>query len=373
MFRKTFIIPLFITLMGTSLIAESPLKQDHGVTVDGDWYSCKEDYLRSPVFRENGLRCGTPVFEERAELLVPEGWIPRGISGDCTSGTTDPSATWDPNTLLQIPVVVHVITNSAGTQGVISDEMVQSGIDILNEDFLAMVGTNGANGNYSGIRFVLAATDPGGLPTNGITNHANDTWFNDSGAYWNTIAWDPNVYMNVYTNKAGGNLGYVPFLPADGGGAFVGAANDRVVILWDSFGRDAPIGSPYNLGRTLTHEVGHYLGLEHTFNGGCASGGSPGCYSNGDLICDTNPEQSPASRPCFVGASSSCGSVDPTDNYMDYSDDICMEQFTAEQMRRNRCSLTEYRPNLYFVVPTDPVFDDGFESGDTTAWSATQS
>ena len=105
-------------------------------------------------------------------------------------------------------------------------------------------------------------------------------------------------------------------------------------MLWSSIGLNAPIGPPYNLGRTTTHEVGHYLGLYHTFDGGCAP--ASGCNTNGDLICDTNPESSPNFSPCNR---STCGSPDPTNNYMDYSDDICMTEFTEEQARRMRCTL----------------------------------
>jgi hypothetical protein len=114
-----------------------------------------------------------------------------------------------------------------------------------------------------------------------------------------------------------------------------------VRILYSAFGLNAPIGYPYDEGRTTTHEVGHYLGLYHTFQGGCAS--ASGCYTNGDLICDTNPEASPNSFPC---SNSSCGSPDPTTNYMDYSYDTCMTEFTAEQNRRMRCTLVNWRVDL---------------------------
>ena len=97
------------------------------------------------------------------------------------------------------------------------------------------------------------------------------------------------------------------------------------------------------MGRTLTHEIGHYLGLFHTFQGGC---GSAACYTSGDLICDTNAESGP-NFSCAGSPPSSCCSVDPIDNYMDYSDDLCMEKFTAEQVNRMRCSLINWRPLLY--------------------------
>ncbi len=309
-------------------------------------------------------RCGTPSPAARAGAI---GLF--GIPSDCSATTTNPSGDYDPTVIYQIPVVVHIIMTSDCATGVISDAMAQSQIDILNEDFLALAGTNGENGTYSAIQFVLATTDPDGDPTTGITRDCNTTWFNDGGSYWNTLAWDPNRYLNMYTNNGGGALGYVPFLPADGGGTFVGTAGDRVVVLWDTFGRNAP-QAPFDLGRTATHEVGHYLGLEHTFTGGCSTATPPGCYSAGDLICDTNPESSPTFG--CPGSRTTCSVAAPFDNYMDYSDDICMEKFTPEQMRRMRCSLVNYRPNLFTIVtPGDPLFDDGFESEDTSAWSTT--
>ena len=262
----------------------------------------------------------------------------RGTSSDCAYGWTNPTSDYDATFVYDIPVVVHIIQRTNGT-GAITDAKVQSQIDILNEDFLALAGTNGANGTYCAIQFHLATVDPSGNTTNGITRSTNDTWFNDSGSYWNSLAWDTNEYLNIYTNSAAGYLGYVPDLPQ---GGIVGSNADRVVILWSSFGRNGPIGPPYNQGRTTTHEVGHYFGLWHTFDGGCASVSN--CYNNGDRICDTNAE----SQPVFgcPGSKTSCSSPDPYHNYMDYSDDLCMEEFTPEQMRRIRCTIEFWRSNL---------------------------
>jgi hypothetical protein len=277
-------------------------------------------------------RCMVPELDVDAWRDI-EGFLP---PSDCSNSSTNPAEEYDPaQNVFRIPCVVHVIRNTEGTLGDIPIDRVISGIRILNEDMLALTGTNGENGTDCQIEFFLAEVDPNGNPTNGITFSNNTTWYNDGGNYYNSLAWDPNNYLNIYTNTASGNLGYVPFLPANGN---VGSLADRVVVLWESYGENAPIGFPYNLGRTLTHEVGHYLGLNHTFNG-CESGS---CSTGGDLICDTAPQNSPTSG-C---TGSSCSGTAPDDNYMDYSYDECMEKFTPIQARRMRCTLLNWRTEL---------------------------
>ncbi len=311
------------------------------ISVGGQSFPTWSAFVESPSFRKNGRRCGTPPLDPQHAanaLLAPS---------DCAYSSTTPKAEYDPTFIYTIPVVVHVIQRTSGT-GYISPAKVQTQIDILNEDFLALPGTNGANGNDGMIQFELATVDPSGNPTTGITYSSNNTWYNDGGNYWNTLAWDTNRYLNIYTNSAQGYLGYVPDLPQ---GGIVGSNSDRVVILWSSFGRNGPIGPPYNQGRTTTHEVGHYLGLWHPFDGGCHSGS---CYTNGDTICDTNKESSPT-WGC-PGSQSSCGSSDPFHNYLDYSDDLCMWEFTNEQINRMRCTLENWRPDLYRLDdPGNPV------------------
>ncbi len=295
------------------------------------------EYAASDFFQRNNLRCGGGL----GSLQGFEASTILGLQADCTNSSTNPAAQYAPSVArYRIPVVVHVLMSSTG-QGAISDAMVQSQIDILNQDFLALPGSNGAPGTDVQVEFYLATTDPSGNPTTGITRTTNTTWFNDGGTYYSTLAWDTNNYLNIYTNTAGGNLGYA-YVP--NGGGVVGNSFDRVVILWSAFGNNAPIGAPYNKGRTTTHEVGHYLGLQHTFQGGCA--GTTNCYANGDLICDTLPE----SQPNFGCSQTTCGDPDPVTNYMDYSEDLCMNNFTSDQTRRMRCTLESWRVNLAEIV-----------------------
>lgn len=289
-------------------------------------------YVQSPFFQEHGLRCGSD------RLPHP---LTRGLPSDCNSSNTSIEAQYDPQggVTYVIPVVFHILRRSNGTTGEVSDTRINQQIDVLNEDFGAFGA--GAPGTNTRIQFTLA----------GVTRHSNDTWYNDGGSYYNTIAWDTDEFLNVYTNTAGGNLGYA-YVPS--GGGVVGNSFDRVVVYWSTVGRPAPYGQPYHLGRTLTHEVGHYLGLYHTFQGGCVSVSN--CFHNGDLICDTSPESGPNFSPC---TRTTCGDPDPTRNYMDYSDDVCMDNFTPNQAFRMRCTLSNFRVNLADVAPPLPGLATG--------------
>ena len=287
-------------------------------------------------------RCGTP---ERVAL--PAGF--QVAPSDCGYWTNSPQPEYEPTFFYDIPVVFHVIQDSSG-EGFLSADTIQDQIDILNEDFGALPGTPGAPGNDAKIRFFLATTDPSGAPTTGITYTTNNNWFVDSGNYWGPLAWDTNRYMNVYTNAPPCCYGYVSGFPSEG---IAGQDDDRVVLWWEAVGRDPTVGWPLNMGRTATHEVGHYLGVYHTFEGGCGSN----CSTTGDLICDTNQQQSSTSG--CPGSKSSCGSPDPIHNYMDYADDSCLWEFTPEQVNRLRCTLQHWRPDLFVTSTAQEVVRAG--------------
>ncbi|MEO1008071.1 MAG: zinc metalloprotease [Planctomycetota bacterium] len=315
-----------------------PRPDDGPITFQGQTYDSWAEVAFSGYFNHDHTRCG--FVDERDELgMAGVGGGSFDSRNDCTLSSTTPRPRYEPSEgLYRVPVVVHIIRRSDG-RGDMSDARVRSQIDILNEDFRAIPGSLGGDGADVGIEFYLATEDPDGMPTTGITRTTNNTWFRDQGDYWTPLHWDTNRYLNIYTNEASGALGYVPGLPQ---GGIVGRTNDRVVVLYSSFGRDAPL-FPFDQGRTATHEVGHWLGLYHTFSGGCGSATS--CNTTGDLICDTNGQNSPTFG--CPSASSSCGLPAPFDNYMDYSDDRCMERFTPEQANRMRCTLENWRPDAY--------------------------
>lgn len=249
--------------------------------------------------------------------------------------------------IIYIPVVVHVIHNgdAYGVDENITDEQIQSQITVMTQDYRKMLGTPGYNTNPIGadiqIEFVLAKSDPNGNPTNGINriNMCQDSW--DMASINQTVKpstiWDPTQYMNMWSVRFGGGdadtLGYAQF-PSNNTDAAT-ANTDGVVAGFSYFGSSAlyPAGNftaPYDRGRTMTHEVGHFLGLYHTFQGACA--GNNG--TSGDFCADT-PAVAQPNFGCTAGTDS-CpgGGLDMIQNYMDYTDDTCMNIFTNDQKSR---------------------------------------
>lgn len=227
---------------------------------------------------------------------------------------------------ITIPVAFHIITNNAGV-GMVDYWQLEAQIDTMNASF---AGT--------GFNFHLFSVD----------TTANTTWYNgnDEDGFKRALAVDPARVLNFYIAGLGGGLlgwAYLPWsFPED---------NDLhgVVVLNESF----PGGSaaPFNLGATGTHEVGHYLGLYHTFSGGC--------NPPGDEVEDTPYQQSPTSG-CPQGRDSCpAPGEDPIHNYMDYSSDACMYEFTPGQADRMNWAVQNYKPSLLTGF-TAPQFPESF-------------
>jgi hypothetical protein len=342
--------------------AEVEYRADGSVRVGTEVFATREAFHHSALFQDSGARCGTPARNpDVMDAISPS---------DCGRNSTTINQDYNDNRTLVIPVVFHVIKKTDGT-GDISAALIQSQVDILNEDFNALAGTPGAMGTNAKFQFVLAKLDPMGNPTTGIDVVTNNTFFADPGSSGTntmkrTLKWDPTRYFNIYTNNAGGGgiLGYATFPSEEAGGP-----EDGVVLNWIYVGRNAPNSAPYDMGRTATHEVGHYLGLYHTFQSGCGSATAP--FTSGDLIGDTAREAQP-NYGC-TPVSSGCGGMSPIENYMDYSRDACMTKFTVQQVNRMRCSMINYRwintpPTAAFTYTT-AALDATFTSTSTDAES----
>ncbi len=233
---------------------------------------------------------------------------------------------------LTIPVVVHVLYNTTAQN--ISDAQIASQIAVMNEDFQKLNADvsktpsafAGLAANAS-IAFVLAKRDPNGLATTGIERKSTTVtgWGTDdrmkSTATGGLNAWNSGAYLNVWVcNLSGGILGYAQFP----GGA---ASTDGIVIRTSAFGRNGSAAAPFNLGRTATHEVGHWLNLRHIW--GDASCGN-------DLVSDT-PTQQTSNTGCPTFPKRTCGNTTNGDmfmNFMDYTDDACMYMFSTGQSSR---------------------------------------
>jgi len=252
-----------------------------------------------------------------------------------------------------IPVVVHVVHNgdALGTGENITDAQVQSQIQVFNEDFGKLTGTPGdGSGVDTDIRFCFAQVDPNGNPTNGIThdNLGQATWDSmadiDANLKPATI-WDPTKYLNLWTCRFGGGmsstLGYAQFPTGSGlngmpstGCDSAEASSDGVISAYSTFGSrtiypsGSYAGTSYDKGRTMTHELGHMLGLRHIW-------GDTGACTNDDFCADT-PDATGANFGCVTTDSCPADGLgnDQSENYMDYSDDSCMDMFTQDQKDR---------------------------------------
>lgn len=253
-----------------------------------------------------------------------------------------------------VTIPVHVIIchppgQAVGTGVNFPIDHVESQITVLNEDFRR---TNSDASNTPSvfpaadveIEFCLASTDPDGNPTDGITRYAtNENLSSNEFSIKSATGWDRNTYLNIWVGpNLGGILGWA-YLPSTGG--LPNATLDGVVTASTTFGGPGyGTNVPYHLGRTTTHEVGHYLGLRHVWgNGGCGSD---------DNIADT-PIQNSSNFGCPNHPSPSCNNGgDMFMNYMDYVNDNCMNAFTTGQGNRMHDILNSSRSSLLNAAAT---------------------
>ena len=240
-----------------------------------------------------------------------------------------------PNEIISIPVVIHLLFNT--NEQNISDDQVRSQIDVLNRDFRRM-NVDAANTPASfkpfaadtRIMFCLAQVAPDGRSTKGIVRKytSKEFFLGDDGMKYSAAggddAWDNKKYLNIWVcSLFGRSLGYAtpPGGPAD---------KDGVVINFDVFGTKGIVRYPYDKGRTTTHEVGHWLGLKHIW-------GDSNCGT--DDVDDT-PRQLGYNYGCpsfpHVTSCSQTANGDMFMNFMDFTDDACMNMFTSGQKMKMR-------------------------------------
>lgn len=246
--------------------------------------------------------------------------------------------------IITIPVVVHVIWKGAPEQ--ISMAQVQSQIDVLNRDYRKQNPDTSQIPQIfhlvaadCQIQFCLAQQDPMGNPFNGVEYHQTTIDSFSVGNQMKVIptgipAWNPQKYLNLWVCRlASSTLGFStippPILPFD----------DGCVIDFRAFGTIGTATPPYHLGRTATHEIGHWLGLQHI------DGNASGCGT--DDGCDDTPLQDHQNFGCPSFPHVSCAPIsDMFMNYMDYTDDVCMHMFSVCQGGKMFVTLYQLRDSI---------------------------
>ena len=313
------------------------------------------------------IRCLTNEYEQYLKVNNPsrqnasnfEAWIAPKIA-EMKASKPDNTAI-----VITIPVVVHVIHNgdAIGVNENISDAQILSQITVLNQDFRKLVGTPGYNTNAVGadlqIEFCMAQRKPDGTATTGIDRVqktvANYATMAATETMKSSTIWDPTQYFNIwtvfFTNTTSaemyGTLGYAQFpqIPAAGttgftiGGTTASAGyfeqnattanTDGLVVDYRNFGTSAVVSSlsvnaPYDRGRTASHEIGHCFGLVHIW-------GDANC---GTDYCADTPTAHTSNFGCPTVTNCSSTGNEMVQNYMDYTDDTCMNIFTTNQKDR---------------------------------------
>lgn len=268
----------------------------------------RTEYLDQREYIKTGRRCGAPV---------PSALEINRVRGEIAAVRRAIRAR--PETVTINVQFTHI---TEGNQGIIEEQQREQQIEVMNKAF-----------SESGIKFAYK-------PSSVVTAN-KPAWFNmghGSAAEREakTQLHVPSAYsLNLYTaGLQGGLLGWARFPWQLAGDPIM----DGVVILWSSF----PGGEsePYNLGQTCTHEVGHWLGLFHTFQGGCDE--------IGDEIDDTAAHEAPNFGCPPDGRNGACSAQQkaPTHNYMNYTDDACMTELTKGQIERMLDHIQTYRSDL---------------------------
>ena len=294
-------------------------------------------------------RCGTEIHTENMMKKNASYAIARNKVNFQTEKWIKNHPNHSEKTIITIPIIVHVLwkTNTHN----ISDAQIQSQIDVLNEDYrranIDKINTPNVWQTIaadSEIEFCLASTDQNGNPTTGIeriqTTHGKFGMNSDihTSSAGGADDWPNDDYLNIWVcDIQNGLLGY-----ASPPSNWIGDG-DGLVIGYQYFGRIGAVQAPYHKGRTATHEIGHWLNLDHIW------GGWGNCGD--DQVNDTPKQETENySCPAFPLNPNSCNTTNSSGdmfmNYMDYTNDACMNLFTNGQKTRMLAAINNYRSNM---------------------------
>lgn len=321
--------------------------------------------------------CGTDEYETFLDDEDSSNITQRNLALQFMEATRQLGRSTADTAVITIPIVVHRIGNSIINS--VSAIKINQQIQILNEDYGRITGSNGfGNGVDTRVRFCLANKDENNNSTSGIVNvtgtfptwhnRASDNASNSDWALKNLSHWNPSMFLNLYivdsiTSGSFGVTGYgkYPWTNDEE------KKRDGVVMDNNFFGLTT--SGHYNLGHIATHEVGHWLGLFHTFEGGCTNT-NPNI--NGDRVADTPPVTNDIlvyTNNCTYRNSCHTDLPDSADlikNYMEYSHDICRNMFTQGQADRMRTTLHTIRDFTKFkscISSCENNVMDGLETG----------
>lgn len=296
-----------------------------------------------PVNAQNFTPCLTDQIYQQAIIEHPELIKIEERANELARAQVASVVSNKKGAILVIPVVFHIIHQN-GTEN-ISQGQIMDQIRILNEDYRKKTGTNGGTSTDPlaidmEVEFRLAQYDPNGKKHDGIIRINSTLGVNADNGVKSLSYWPCDRYLNIWvvssinnsiSGQTGTILGYAQFPTQKA----TQPLTDGIVVRADQIGVIGS-GMTNQAGRTLTHEIGHWLGLYHPFQNGCVGGTSSNCASQGDQVCDTPPVAS-ASFGCTAANTCHNDLPDLSDlikNYMDYADGTCMNMFTSGQKAR---------------------------------------
>lgn len=352
---------ILLVLLGYCLHAQVPRQT---VTLP----TCASDELHRQQLLQNPSQ---HLFDQQMEQDISQ-WL------------LAPNVNRSVSTTYVIPVVVHIIHNNGPEN--IPNSQVFAGIQDMNDAFANSGPYLSANGVNTTIQFCLAQQDENGNFTNGINRVVspltNMTAETDALTLKNLIRWDPTKYLNIWivneitSLSAGPAVAGFSTLPASHGLPEDGIVNEARYF-----------GTNTDDSKVVVHEAGHYLGLYHTFEGGCVNND---CLTDGDRVCDTPPDQSTAAVNCGNSVNTCTSDIDDlsvnnpfrpvsagglgdqpdqVENYMDYGYQACQDRFTDGQKNRMIAALSTTRASLLQSIGCHPLCTNPITIGFTMSAS----